>query len=265
MQLLLRAMRPCASHWQHFRLDPLSILAYVLMGKNKGQANIGKAIKHTSGNSKPNDASSIQFPFIGNKKGPPRTLEAPKVLAPDQILLYENVLTSKECDELVSMFSPSSEASLSMQASPPAKKGEAERTNSRFSTVSPSFASQLYTSTGLSSVVKAWPSMFTNTSLKPKALSSNIRVYRYDPGDIFACHYDDHSTDPFYGPDYGKTEWTLLIYLTGEPDVEGGQTVFYKSHVRPKKGMADQDKAIVVPLVKGGAVLHRHGKVSVNW
>ena len=86
-------------------------------------------------------------------------------------------------------------------------------------------------------------------------------MYRYDPGHLFAAHYDEHSYDPFYGPSIGKSEWTVLIYLTGEEDgVEGGQTVFYTSHTVPKRKTADN--TIQAPLCRGAALFHRHGKVS---
>lgn len=221
-----------------------------------------------SSSTKQDRAELVNFPRIGYENGSKpssRKLGEASVLETDQILMYSNTLTDKECDALVAMFDPGRGAgdALAMQPSPPARKGEAERTNSRFSTVSPVFAAQLYEATGIKQAVAAWPSMFPQSASVPKALSSNIRIYRYDPGDIFACHYDDHSTDPHYGPTFGRTEWTLLIYLTGEPDIQGGQTVFYKSHTRPKAGINATDKAVVAPLQKGAALFHRHGKVCM--
>ncbi|PWN36637.1 uncharacterized protein FA14DRAFT_4964 [Meira miltonrushii] len=231
------------------------------MGKQKGGSNVDK-VKATSKTTASASNSSVQddvrFPAIGGQKHA-RTLESPQVLVADQVLLYPNTLTNSECESLIGMFDSDN---LKMQASPPAKKGEAERTNFRFSTVSPKFAKELYESTGLSKVVADWPSVFPKMNAKPVGLSSNIRIYRYDPGAIFACHYDDHSIDPHFGPSWGKTEWTLLVYLTGEPEVQGGQTVFYKGHTRPKDGIQSEN-AIVAPLMKGAALLHRHGKACM--
>jgi len=52
-----------------------------------------------------------------------------------------------------------------------------------------------------------------------------------------------------------KSEWTLLVYLTGiEDGVEGGETLFYKD----EKGKARE--VIAVPLTRGTALLHRHGQ-----
>lgn len=80
------------------------------------------------------------------------------------------------------------------------------------------------------------------------SLNPNIRIYAYSPGQLFKQHYDDEIIDPGSGL---KSEWTLLIYLTGiEDGVQGGETAF-----RSKEG-----KEIVVHLNRGTALLHRHGR-----
>lgn len=59
------------------------------------------------------------------------------------------------------------------------------------------------------------------TSRAAHSLNSNIRVYRYTSGQHFGPHYDDAVRDAATG---AKSEWTLLIYLTGAQDgVEGGE------------------------------------------
>lgn len=226
------------------------------MGKNKAGPSAGST-SHSN-------ADTVAFPVVGGLKKP-RKLCEPQILAVDQIVAYANALTDAECDSLIDLFRANADGQapgLQLQPSPAAKKGEAQRTNMRFSTTSPTFARQLYEATGIREAVKDWPSMFPRLTVKPVGLSSNIRIYKYEPGAIFACHYDDHSVDPHYGAGWGKTEWTLLIYLSGEPEVQGGQTVFYTSHVRPKNG-AQSDKAIIAPLKKGTALLHRHGKACM--
>lgn len=51
--------------------------------------------------------------------------------------------------------------------------------------------------------------------------NSNIRLYKYAAGQYFGPHYDDSVRDAETG---AKSEWTLLIYLTGAQDgVEGGE------------------------------------------
>lgn len=51
--------------------------------------------------------------------------------------------------------------------------------------------------------------------------NSNIRVYKYTPGQHFGCHYDDAVRDSQTG---ARSEWTLLVYLSGVEDgVKGGE------------------------------------------
>lgn len=58
----------------------------------------------------------------------------------------------------------------------------------------------------------------------PHSCNSNIRVYKYTPDQYFGAHYDDSVRDPETG---AKSEWTLLIYLTGiEDGVLGGEVRF---------------------------------------
>lgn len=55
----------------------------------------------------------------------------------------------------------------------------------------------------------------------PRSLNSNIRMYKYTTGQHFGPHYDDSVRDPVTGD---KSEWTLLVYLSGAQDgVEGGE------------------------------------------
>ena len=61
----------------------------------------------------------------------------------------------------------------------------------------------------------------TSTRRPACGLNSNIRLYRYTQGQHFGQHYDDAVTDPVTGL---KSEWTLLIYLSGiEDGVIGGE------------------------------------------
>lgn len=89
------------------------------------------------------------------------------------------------------------------------------------------------------------------------------QIYRYEPGQSFAPHYDDTVKVGSY-----HTEWTLLIYLSGEKDgVEGGETVFYPCGIppvldgkrkqrQPRQGYED----VVITPKKGLAILHKHGR-----
>jgi len=89
------------------------------------------------------------------------------------------------------------------------------------------------------------------TSRLPHSLNSNIRLYKYTALQHFGPHYDDSVQDKLTG---AKSEWTLLIYITGQEDgVEGGETVFYVEEKNKTR------EVITVPLTRGTALLHRHG------
>jgi hypothetical protein len=58
-----------------------------------------------------------------------------------------------------------------------------------------------------------------------------------------------------------------LIYLSGSEEVEGGDTAFYPCGVAPvengkprKAKLKVGEEDVVVPLKKGLALLHRHGR-----
>ncbi|CAD7063036.1 unnamed protein product [Tilletia caries] len=213
----------------------------------------------------------------------PKTLPAPEWLIPDQVCLFPNFLSTDECNAIIRLFSSaetssepsiktsakngktsksngpaadggSSTPTLALSPSPPAKKGEAVRTNHRASTIDRDFASQLY-SIGIDRAVADWPSLQTKKAgveRRPAGLHSNIRIYRYDPQALFGPHYDQSSQCPTTGL---LSEWTLLIYLSGpESGLTGGQTIFYDKHTT-----ASSTKTWEVEPRTGLALLHRHG------
>ncbi|PVG03079.1 hypothetical protein CPB86DRAFT_859716 [Serendipita vermifera] len=54
------------------------------------------------------------------------------------------------------------------------------------------------------------------------------------------------------------SEWTILIYLTGQEDgVVGGETAFY---VEEGTGKSRRQREVVPSLTRGSLLLHRHGK-----
>ncbi|KAF5386683.1 hypothetical protein D9615_001915 [Tricholomella constricta] len=178
-----------------------------------------------------------------------------RTLLEDQILLIDNFFSPAECKAFVKFID-----ALPLELTPPKKRGEAERVNHRFSVTSLAFASRLHAL--LTPHLPSFPYP-TSTSTKrihnaddpprlPHSFNSNIRVYKYTPSQHFGKHYDDSVRDPMTG---AKSEWTLLIYLTGAEDgVEGGETLFYKDE-RGKR-----QEVITAPLTRGTALLHRHGQ-----
>ncbi|KAG5647178.1 hypothetical protein DXG03_001137 [Asterophora parasitica] len=199
-------------------------------------------------------APDVVFPELFAKED----LEC-RALLEDQILLIDNFFSPTECKAFVKFID-----ALPLELTPPKKRGEAERVNHRFSVTSLSFAARLH-----ALLTPHLPSFPYPTSSKrtrgpddpprlPYSFNSNIRVYKYTPSQHFGKHYDDSVRDPMTG---AKSEWTLLIYLTGAEDgVEGGEklngryvfkTLFYKDE-RGKR-----QEVITAPLTRGTALLHR--------
>ncbi|KDN52724.1 hypothetical protein K437DRAFT_162716 [Tilletiaria anomala UBC 951] len=209
----------------------------------------GKKSSRAYDDAKCSTPSSVPFPSIFPK---PLSTDSVDWLLPDQLCLVRNFLTAKECATFITACSQ-----LTFIASPPPRKGEAHRTNDRFSFEDQAFAEKLWEA-GLAQCCQGWVGSEAKVNGRTASgLNPNIRVYRYSPSQLFGAHYDDSVTDPKTGK---KSEWTLLIYLSGiEDGIEGGETVFYKDHSR--KG--DSDREIVAPLERGSALLHRHGNACM--
>ena len=79
---------------------------------------------------------------------------------------------------------------------------------------------------------------------EPIGLNERFRFYKYTPGQQFKPHQDRS----FYRSATEWSELTFLVYLNG--DIEGGETKFLKSIVKPETG-----KAVIFPhgLVHEGA------------
>ncbi|KAI0720930.1 hypothetical protein C8T65DRAFT_540329, partial [Cerioporus squamosus] len=188
----------------------------------------------------------VSFPDLSPKEG----LEC-RVLLEDQILLIDDLFSPEECKKYVKFID-----SLPLELTPPKKRGEADRVNHRMSIPSLDFAQRLYAVLAPHLPEFPYPASVKPpagaTARAPHSLNSNIRVYKYTPGQHFGPHYDDSVRDIATG---AKSEWTLLIYLTGVEDgVEGGETIFYKE----QRGKPRE--SIVPPLTRGMALLHRHGQ-----
>lgn len=204
-----------------------------------------------------------------------------------QIITIDAFFPRKTCSTWLEWLANSGHVKLS--ASPAAKRGEARRTNHRFSIQDAVFAERLWQDTGLQRLLHDAKNMEDFASSEragsvPVGLNPNIRVgrshqhgerqltlrayfqiYRYEPGQSFAPHYDESVK---LGQNY--TEWTLLIYISGDNDVVGGETAFYPSGLPPCASEKDEIKRtkrlkpgyedVLVPPAQGMALLHRHGR-----
>lgn len=165
----------------------------------------------------------------------------------DQILVVPNFFTANLCKAYVSFLS-----TLPLTTTPgKPKRGEATRVNDRFQIDDPLFAQRLWQETSLKELVESYEDQ-SIWGGKVLGLNSNIRIYRYSPGQFFDQHYDVSNKVLAPGNISGKTTWTLLIYLTS---CEGGETAFYPEPA--SKRDRTPDPILVDPQV-GSALLHRH-------
>ncbi|KAL1713491.1 hypothetical protein EV715DRAFT_277281 [Schizophyllum commune] len=191
----------------------------------------------------PSLAPSLDFPEISEKDW----MEVETFLE-DQIILIKNFLSAAECKAYAHFID-----NLPLELTPPKKRGEASRVNYRYSTTSPDFAERLH------EVLTPHLSPFPHPARGgvprlPRSMNSNIRMYKYTQGQYFGQHYDDSVKDSITGD---KSEWTLLVYITGAEDgVQGGETIF---QLEEGEGKRRTTRPLVPPLSRGMALLHRHG------
>ncbi|TDL27390.1 hypothetical protein BD410DRAFT_812418 [Rickenella mellea] len=161
---------------------------------------------------------------------------------PDQIITIQDVITAEECKTFVNFID-----NLPLELTPPKKRGEADRVNHRLSILSTEFAQNLFVMLAPHLPEFPFPASAKRTTpsgRKPHSFNPNIRLYKYTPNQHFGPHYDESVRDMQTG---AHSEWTVLVYLTGEEDgVLGGEA----SHGKTRD-------AIKPPLKRGTALLHR--------
>lgn len=121
---------------------------------------------------------------------------------------------------------------ITMSPPAPAQKGYAARFNDRFGVQAPDFARHLYEKSGLKELCEAGIESGVKGK-RPVGLNPNVRLYKYDEGAYFGREFlllllssprlsrslSEHYDDDFFDPaTRQRSEWTLLIYLTGVED-----------------------------------------------
>jgi len=156
-----------------------------------------------------------------------------------QIFTVRGAFSREEAETLVAKAETQG---FELQTSRGPAYGEAERHHYRLSFDDAGYASGLWQN--LQSCLQA----LRVGGRAPVGLNENIRIYKYTGGDVFGKHIDGSNQTTL-----GRTEYTLLVYLTGYGDgLEGGETVFYA-------GNGTKEVLRVVPNT-GMALVHRHGR-----
>lgn len=150
----------------------------------------------------------------------------------------ENLYSRKFCRGLVARL-----GAFAMETTPKTRtRGYAARVNDRLAIEDEDAARALWTR--LSPVLATVPEF-----AGARRLSSNMRVYRYTAGHHFGRHVDEA-----VWTNGGRTQWTVLLYLTGKAEgLVGGETVFYD-------GSDNGNDGVVSVAPRAGMVcLHKHG------
>ena len=155
----------------------------------------------------------------------------------EQIFTIPGAFTEEEAASLVSR---AESQGFELQTSRGPAYGEAERHHYRLSFDDATYAA------GLWNTLRRSLESLRVKGRGPVGLNENIRIYKYLGGDVFGKHIDGSNATAL-----GRTEYTLLVYLTGrEEGLEGGETVFYS--------LSEVEVLRVTPQA-GMALVHRHG------
>lgn len=167
---------------------------------------------------------------------------SPEVVTEDQIIIVKKLFNGDLCNELIKKFE-----ALKLETTPLIKSKEyAARVNDRLLLNDPNASENLWNYLQDILLQDDYDENIVQKTFQHAiGLNPQLRVYRYQKGHYFGKHFDD-SVDALSG----KTGWTLLIYLTGDDEFDGGGTIFYPDtrgdplNIHPSKGMA---------------LLHKHG------
>ena len=217
-----------------------------------------------------------------------RTMRSRVLLPSPLIAAVDDFLTPEECTAWINFGEALGFAELDAARS----AGYALRRNGRIALDDEDIAACIFER------IKAFVPRELGCNSKPVACASNLRLYRYMPGQSFGKHVDESNEHAASG---GATEFTLLVYLNGGDGggrgaggaavadlevalpLEGGATIFYLENdggggataqqevARPRKSkgrkkrkaaaaaaVAEQRSVCVLPQ-RGTALIHRHG------
>ena len=162
----------------------------------------------------------------------------PGVILGDYMLVVPNFLKPEECQKWMQDAEIGGKLDTVRQA---ATRGYAHRAHKRCQSDDPEVAKLIF-----DRVERFLPPELD--SLVPVAVSSNIRLYKYEKGDAFGPHIDESNESA-----EGISKFTLLVYLNTVPKGDGGRTVFFSDH------RAKRELTSIQPEV-GLLLLHGHGE-----
>ena len=204
------------------------------------------------------------FPLHLLKDSPWSPPPSPRMeeLVPGRVLVVHNVLTPKECHDWVSYCESSGGLEYTQH---PATQWVAQRECFRMQQTNATILTRRLfqriqqLGTLLSLLQREMISLNHDPHYEPVGCNPNLRVYKYTKGHSFGRHVDGSDlvvgNDPVIGG--GKTEWTILVYLS---ECQGGATRFYTEDStmtnRKKRGPT---KSIIFDPKVGSMLIHLHG------
>jgi len=232
------------------------------MGRSKGGGKGGKVPGAASASS--GDGRGFVAPpavvgsLLGDAFRPSRKHAIEVEAVGPEAFVARGVLTPGECDAI---RSAADARGYSHATSRGARYGEADRNHGRANYEDPSLANAIWERTGLADALVPILGPLGRDS-SPTGLNPALRVYRYAIGEVFGAHYDD--ANRVAGG--GNTEFTFLLYLTGE--VVGGETVFYRdallAHDDAKETFRVAPEAGKVLVFRHGARCPPHASLAVE-
>lgn len=169
-------------------------------------------------------------------------------LVPGRVLVVQNVLIPKECQDWVSYCESSGGLEYTQH---PATKWVAHRECYRMQQANATaLASELFRRMQqlgiLSMIQREMVALHHHPNYVPVGCNPNLRVYKYIKGHAFGKHVDGSDIVN----DMGKTEWTVLVYLS---KCQGGATRFYTDSRKRPKSVAFEPQI-------GSMLVHLHGE-----
>jgi hypothetical protein len=247
--------------------------------RNNGKASIGDKQKPTNKNvtttssseKKASGSKTTRRPFesfplhlVSNDDGwkTPQQYLRTQELVPGRVLIVPEFFSPKECQEWVSFCESSGGLEYTAH---PATKFVAHRECFRLQQANATVLARriferMKSLTFLPRIQREMEDLYQMKNYEPVGCNPNLRVYKYEKGHSFGKHVDGSNlVESSVGPT-GRTEWTVLIYLS---ECQGGATRFYSDSTSSSRKRKNQPSVAFEPQI-GAMLLHLHGDLCLE-
>lgn len=196
--------------------------------------------------------TSFPLHLLTNDRWKPPTDSRLQVLVPGRVMVLAEFLTVQECQSWITFCETLGRLEYTAH---PASKFIAHRECYRMQQHDAKDLAQVIyermtmTCSLLPLVHQETASLYNFKSYPSVGCNPNLRLYKYLPGHSFGKHVDGSDMVA----DMGKTEWTVLIYLS---ECQGGATRFYTESGRKRN---NHHSVVAYEPKVGSILLHLHG------